>query len=55
MDLKDFMDQVNLAKSTSELKNLKVAAAFTEWSFGKIVSEIEDIIDENKQVKHSQI
>ena len=38
-----------------ELKNLKVAAAFIGWTFSKIVSEVEDIIDVDKQVKHSVI
>lgn len=42
-------------KTNSELKNLKVAAAFTEWTFSKIVAEVEDIIDQDTQVKHSVI
>ena len=55
VDLKDFMDQTNQVKTASELKNLKVAGAFTEWTFNKIVKEVEDIIEEDKQVKHSII
>lgn len=55
VDLKDFMEQTNQVKTSSELKNLKVAGAFTEWTFSKIISEVEDIIDEDKQVKHSII
>jgi len=55
VDLKDFMDQTNQVKTASELKNLKVAAAFTGWTFEKIVAEVEDVIDEDKQVKHSAI
>jgi nucleosome binding factor SPN SPT16 subunit len=55
IDLKDFMDQMTQIKTSSELKNLKVAAAFTEWTFNKIVAEVEDIIDDDKQVKHSVI
>jgi nucleosome binding factor SPN SPT16 subunit len=46
---------MNQVKTSSELKNLKIAAAFTEWTFSKIVAEVEDIIDDDKQVKHSVI
>ncbi len=46
---------MNQVKTTSELKNLKEAAAFIEWTFSKIVAEVEDIIDDDKQVKHSVI
>ena len=49
------MDQTNQIKTSSELKNIKVAGAFTEWTFKKIITEVEDIIDEDKQVKHSII
>jgi len=34
---------------------LKIAGSFTEWTFKKIISEVEDTIDEDKQVKHSII
>ena len=55
VDLKDFLEQTNQVKTSSELRNLKVAGAFTEWTFSKIITEVEDIIDEDKQVKHSII
>lgn len=32
-----------------------MAGKFTEWSFNKIITEVEDIIENNKQVKHSAI
>lgn len=32
-----------------------MAGLFTEWTFKKIIDEVEDIIEEKKQVKHSQI
>ena len=41
------MDKVNLTKTSSEVKNFEVA--------GKIITEVEDIIEGNKQVKHSAI
>jgi hypothetical protein len=42
-------------KIDSELKNMKIAASFVEWTFKNIVNEVEDIIDGEKQVKHSHI
>lgn len=55
VDLKDFMDKVHHTKIQSEVENLKVAASFVKWTFENIVNEVEDIIDAEKQVKHSQI
>ena len=53
VDLKEFADQMNQIKTVTELKNLKVAAAFIQWTFQKVVTEVEDIIDSDKPVKHS--
>ena len=55
VELKEFLDRVNLIKTESEIKNLGLAGKFTEFAFGKIVQEIEEIIEGNKQVKHSAI
>jgi len=35
-------------KTEGELKNLKVAAAFTAWNFQRIIDEVEEIIDSEK-------
>ena len=32
-----------------------MAANFTEWTFKRIVNEIEEIIEEDKKVKHATI
>ena len=32
-----------------------MAANLTEWTFKRIVQEIEDIIEDDKKVKHSYI
>ena len=32
-----------------------MAANLTEWTFKRIVNEIEEIIEEDKKVKHSLI
>lgn len=55
VDLKDLQDQFNLLKTASEQKNQKVASQFTAWTFSRIIEEVEDIIEDKKQVKHSQI
>lgn len=34
---------------------MQMAANFTEWTFKRIVTEIEQIIEEDKRVKHSTI
>lgn len=34
---------------------MKMAANLTQWTFKRIVTEIEDIIEEDKKVKHSTI
>lgn len=46
------MDKVNMTKIKPEVDNLKVAANFVKWTFDSIVDEVEDIIDQEKQVKH---
>ena len=48
VELKDFMDRVHLTKTDQEVKNLGLAGKFTEFAFGKIVQEIEEIIEGNK-------
>lgn len=45
VDFKTFYDQANVVKTSGELTNLKSAAAFTAWSFSRLVSEVEDIIE----------
>lgn len=34
---------------------MRVAAKFVQWTFTNIVNEVEDIIDSEKQIKHSHI
>lgn len=53
--MKDFLDKVHMTKIQSEVDNLKVASKFVKWTFDNIVNEVEDIIDAEKQVKHSQV
>lgn len=55
VEMKDLMDRVHMVKIEEELKNMKVAASFVEWTFSEIINEIEDIVDGEKQIKHSHI
>lgn len=34
---------------------MRVASNFLQWTFSKIINEVEDIIDGEKQVKHTHI
>jgi Xaa-Pro aminopeptidase len=54
-EMSDFMQDVQKVKLDVEQKNMRMAAELTEWTFKRIVSEIEDIIEEDKKVKHSYI
>jgi hypothetical protein len=41
-EMQEFMDRVNRVKIYEEIQNVKVAASFTEWSFKKLIRELED-------------
>lgn len=53
--MKPFMTKTQQLKVACEHFNMREAAKFNEWTFGRIISEIEEIIDEEKTVKHSFI
>jgi nucleosome binding factor SPN SPT16 subunit len=55
VEMKEFMDKVHMVKIEQEMKNMKVAASFVEWTFGEIINEVEDIVDGEKLIKHSHI
>ena len=54
-DMKEFMDKVHMTKIEPELENMGVAGNFVKWTFSNIINEVEDIIDAEKEIKHSQI
>jgi nucleosome binding factor SPN SPT16 subunit len=54
-EMKEFMEKVHMQKIRAELDNMEVAAKFVKWTFDNIVNEVEDIIDAEKKIKHSQI
>ena len=43
--MQDFMNQVNKVKIAPEIANIKTAASFTDWSFKKVIKEVEDCIE----------
>jgi nucleosome binding factor SPN SPT16 subunit len=55
IDLQPFADRYNMTKTLPEQGNMRLSGAFTQWTFAKVVGEVEDIIEEKKMVKHSQI
>jgi len=54
-DMKELMDKVHMVKIESEIENMRVAAKFLKWTFDNVVNEIEDIVEVEKKIKHSQI
>ena len=53
VELKGFMERVNLTKIAPEIDNMGVAARFVRWTFENIINEVEDIIDAEKEIKHT--
>jgi Xaa-Pro aminopeptidase len=55
VEMKEFVDSANVVKTASEIKNLKTSCEFTDWTFSKIISEVENILENDKVTKHSTI
>ena len=53
--MKDLVDTANTIKTASEINNLKTSCEFTDWTFSKIVNEVENILENDKVTKHSTI
>ena len=47
-EMKDLMDIAHAVKMESEINNMRAATKFLQWTFSKIVDEVEDIIDTEK-------
>ena len=41
-EMQEFMDRVNKTKIYEEIQNLRIAGSFTEWSFRKLIKELEE-------------
>jgi nucleosome binding factor SPN SPT16 subunit len=55
VDFKEEFDLCNSTKTSFEINNLQTAANFTDWSFSRLVNEVEEMIEGDLQVKHSAI
>ena len=55
VEMAAFMNKVNKIKIQPEIANLKKAAAFTEWSFKKVIKEIEDCIEGDTAIRHKKV
>jgi len=51
----DFMQYTNRCKIDSELKNLKVASQFAEYSLRLMVKELENFIEGDIRIKHTKL
>lgn len=49
------MAKVNRSKIEPEIANLKVASSFTEWTFKKLIKDLEGFIEKDVQIKHKKI
>ena len=54
-EMQEFMHKVNRVKIYEEIQNVKIAARFTEWSFKKLIGELEDCMQNDIKVKHRKI
>jgi len=54
-EMQDFMNKVNKTKIEPEIANLKIAASFTEWSFKKVIRELEGCIEGDIKIKHKKL
>lgn len=55
VEMRDFIEKVHMTKIDPEIENMNIAARFVKWTFENIINEVEDIIDAEKEIKHTQI
>lgn len=55
VEMSSFLAMASRVKLDCELKNMRLASKFTEWTFKRITTEIETVIEDDKKVKHSYI
>lgn len=49
------MNIVNRVKIQPEIANLRIASSFTEWTFKKLIRELEDCIENDIKIKHKKL
>lgn len=55
LEMKNFMDVVNKVKIAAELKNIKVASAFVEFSLKRMTKELKNCIEGDIKLRHNRI
>lgn len=55
IEMTNFLAMASRVKLDCEQKNMLLASKFTEWTFKRMLTEIEDVIEDDKKVKHSYI
>lgn len=53
--MSDIMAKVHRTKIDPEIKNLKIACNFTEWTFKKLIRDLEGFIEKDVKIKHSKV
>lgn len=53
--MKELVDRMNMVKIPCEVANQRISVKFADWTFQKLVQEVEEIIDSDKPAKHSHI
>ena len=54
-EMKTFMDVVNKVKIPAEIKNIKVASAFAEFSLKRMTKELKNCIEGDVSLRHNRI
>lgn len=55
VDATSFFESITLKKTPEELENMQKGAKFLDYSFKKLIDEVEEIIDADDSVKMSEI
>ena len=55
LEMKNFMDVVNKVKIPVEIKNIRVASAFAEFSLKRITKELKNCIEGDVSLRHNRI
>lgn len=55
IDATRFFEKITSKKTQEELENLEKGAKFLDFSFKKLIDEVEEIIDDNANVKMSEL
>lgn len=55
VEMAEIMNKVNRVKIAPEIANIRIASHFTEWSFKKLIRDLEDCIENDVKIKHRKL